>query len=810
MDTVLHDIRYSLRILLKRPGFTLVAVITLALGIGANTAIFSVINAVLIRPLPFKNPDRLMTVWENNLKQGQNHGAVGGANFTDWKNQNHVFESLAAYFNWNYNLTGGDEPQRLRAVLVSGEFFETLGVEASEGRALTPDDDQDGNDDVIVLSHALWQNRFGASPEIIGQTVKLNGRGHTVVGVMPPGFTFPDEKTDIWRPMAMSAQQTQNRQGKWLSVIGRLKTGVSLEQASAAMNAIARQLEQQYPDANAGYGVRLVPLHEEIVGKISTILLILFSAVGFVLLIACANVANLLLARASSRQKEIAVRSALGASRRRLINQLLTESLLLAMMGGVLGLLIALWGSDALIALSPANIPRLKEAGVDGRVLGFTLFLALLTTLIFGLAPAWQGSKPDLNDVLKEEGRGASSGSGSSLRSLLVVAEVAVSVVLLVGAGLMIKSFVQLQSVNAGFDPHNLLTMEITLPPSRYGQNQQQIAFFQQALERIKTLPGVQAAGAVQDLPFRFNEMSFPVKIEATLEGQLAQSAAEQPKAVYRAVTVDYFRALGISLLEGRGFTEQDDQNTTPVVIINQAMANRFWPGEDPLGKRIRFGETSDPAYAIVGVVGDIKHMGLDSYEGAVMYQPHAQKRFPWLRWMTLVVRTNDEPMSLAASVRSRIQEVDKDQPVYSVATMEQLLAESIATPRFSTLLLGVFALLALALTVVGVYSVVSYTIAQRTREFGIRMALGAQVRDVLRLVIGQGLKLVLAGVALGLAGAGALTHTMKSLLFDVSATDPAIFAIIAVLLTGVALLACYLPARRAAQVDPMIALRYE
>ncbi|MEN3333460.1 MAG: hypothetical protein V7641_2825 [Blastocatellia bacterium] len=806
MPTLLHDLRYGARMLLKAPGFTLVAVITLALGIGANTAIFSVVNTVLLRPLPFKNPNRLMSVWENNLKQGQDHQAVGGANFTDWKNQNQAFESLAAYFNWNYNLTGGDEPQRLRAVVVSGEFFQTLASVAAAGRALAPEDDQDGKDNVIVLSHAFWQRRFGASQEIIGQIVLLNGRSHTVVGVMPPGFNFPDDKVDIYRPMAMSAQQAQNRQGKWLSVIGRLKTGVSIEQAAAEMNAIARQLEQQYPDANAGWGVQLVPLHEEIVGKISGLLLILLGTVGFVLLIACANIANLLLARASSRRKEIVVRAALGASRRRLISQFLTESLLLALMGGLLGLLLALWGSDALIALSPGNIPRLNEAGMDGRVLGFTFLLSLLTTLIFGLAPAWQASKPDLNEVLKEEGRGASSGSGRRLRSLLVVAEVAVSVVLLVGAGLMIKSFIQLHSVNTGFDPHNLLTMEITLPPASYGQNQQQIAFFQQALEQIKTLPGVESAGAVQDLPFRLNEMSFPV----TLEGQPARPEAQRPKAVYRAVTDDYFRTLGIPLLQGRWFTAQDDQNAVPVVIINQAMASRFWPDEEPLGKRIRFGEPDDPAYAIVGVVGDIKHMGLDADEGAVIYQPHAQKRFGWLRWMTLVMRSNEEPTTLAAAVRRRIQEVDKDQPVYNIATMEQLLTKSIAQPRFSTLLLGVFALLALALTAIGVYGVVSYAVAQRRREIGIRMALGAQVRDVLRLVIGQGLKLVLIGVALGLAGAGALTHAMKSLLFGVSATDPAIFALISVLLTGVALLACYLPARRAAKIDPMEALRYE
>ena len=806
MSVLWKDLRYAFRMLWKSPAFTLIAILALALGIGANTAIFSVVNAVLLRPLPFKDPNRLMTVWENNLQQGQAHGMVGSANFTDWKNQNQVFESLAAYFNWSYNLTGGDEPQRLRAIVVSGEFFPTLGVEAQLGRALAPDDDRDGKDDVIVLSHAFWQSRFGARPDVIGQTALLNGRSHIIVGVMPSGFNFPDEKVDIWRPMAMSAQQAQDRRGKYLSVIGRLKTGVSIAQANAGMDNIARRLEQQYPEANAGWGVRLVPLHEETVGKVSTILLILLGAVGFVLLIACANIANLLLARAASRTKEIAIRAALGASRRRLISQFLTESFLLAVMGSVLGLLIALWGSDALIALSPGNIPRLREVGMDGRVLGFTLLLALLTTLIFGLAPAWQTSKPDLNEVLKEEGHGATGGSGHRLRRLLVVAEVAVSVVLLVGAGLMIKSFVQLQRVNPGFDSHNLLTMEITLPAARYGQNQQQIAFFQQTLEQIKTLPGVEAVGAVQDLPFKFNEMSFPL----TLEGHGAATAAEQPKAVYRAVTDDYFRTLKIPLVKGRGFTAQDDLNTMPVVIINQATANRFWPGEDPLGKRIRFGEPNDPAYTVVGVVGDIKHMGLDADEGTVIYQPHAQKRFGWLRWMTLVVRTNGEPMTMAAAVRQRIQGIDKDQPVDNIVTMEQLMAKSVAQPRFLTMLLGVFALLALVLTAIGVYGVVSYTIAGRTREIGIRMALGARGGDVLRLVIGQGLKMVLIGVVIGLAGAAALSRVMTSLLFGVSATDPAIFIIIALLLTGVALLASYIPARRATKVDPLVALRYE
>jgi putative ABC transport system permease protein len=801
-----QDLRYAARMLLKNPGFAAFAIMTLALGIGANTAIFTVVNAVLLRPLPFMKPARLVTVWETNPKQGEDHGVVGGANFADWKNQNQAFESLAAYFNWDYNLTGGDEPRRLRAVVVSGEFFQALGVEAALGRAVTPEDDQDGKDDVVVLSHALWQSRFGGSREIIGQTITLNGRSHTVIGVMPANFTFPDDRVDLWRPMALSPQQTQNREAKWLRVVGRLKPGLSIEQAGAEMSAIARQLEQEYPDSNAGWGARLVPLREEITGKFSSFLFVLLGAVAFVLLIACVNIANLLLARASSRQKEMAVRAALGASRGRLVGQFLTESLLLAVMGSALGLLIVFWLGDALVALSPVNIPRLTEVGIDNRVLGFTLLLSLLTTLIFGLAPAWQASRPSIHEALKEEGRGMAGSSGQSLRSLLVIAEVAVSLVLLVGAGLMIKSFIRLQSVDPGFDPHNLLTMEITLPPARYGQNQQQIAFFQQALDRIKTLPGVQAAGAVQDLPLRFNVNSFPVSIE----GRAPSPTAQQPLAGYRAVTGDYFRTLRIPLLRGRLFTAEDGPDAAPVILINQAMAQRFWPEEDPLGQRLRFGEPSDPVYTIVGVVGDIKHMGLGADEGPVMYQPHTQKRFAWLRWMTVVVRTEVEPLTLSAAVRSRVQEVDRDLPVYNVETMDQLLKNSVAQPRFSTLLLGSFALLAMSLTAIGIYGVVSYGATLRTHEIGIRMALGARAGDILKLVIRNGATLTLIGVAIGLGLSFALTRVMTSLLFGVTPTDAMTFVTVSACLVVVTLLACFLPARRATKVDPLVALRYE
>ena len=800
----MSDLRHAFRQLLKAPAFTAVAILTLALGIGANTAIFSVVNAVLVRPLPFEQPDKLVSLWETNLKQGRDKQQVGGANFTDWKRQAQSFESIAAYFNWNYNLTGG-EPRRLTTVLVTPGFFQTLGGKAELGRELVAEDDVEGRDNVVVLSHAFWESRFGGDPKSLGQNILLNGRPHTVVGVMPASFKFPDDTVEIWRPAAMSAEQMQNRDGKWLKVIGRLGPEVSLDEAQAEMSAIARRLEDQYPASNAGWGAGIEPLREGIVGKARTFLLVLLGAVGFVLLICCANLANLMLARASTRRKEMALRSALGANRFWLFRHLLAESLLLGMIGGGLGLLLAVWGTDALIALSPANVPRLGEVKIDGRVLGFTLTIALLTTLLFGLVPAWQGSAPELQ-ALKEEGRATSGVSGVKLRHLLVIAEVALGLILLVGAGLAIKSLLQLQRVDPGFDPRNVLTMAIALPPARYPENQQQIAFFERASEQIKTLPGVRDVAAVQDLPLRFNAMSFPI----TVEGQPAEAVAQRPKAAFRVVTPDYFHALGIPLVRGRVFEPRDNQSSGPVVVINQALARAYWPNEDPIGKRIHFGEPNDPACLVVGVVGDTKHMGLDVNEGPAFYQPHAQKRFAWLRWMTLVVRTETEPAGLIEAVRRRVWEIDKDQPVYDVATMEELLSKSMAQPRFSTFFLALFAVLALNLTLLGLYGVLSYTVAQRTREIGIRMALGAQVRDVLRLVMGQGVKMIALGVACGLAGAIALTRLLQSLLFNISATDPTTFASISFLLIGVALAACYLPARRAAKISPLTALRTE
>ena len=805
-DEMFQDLRFGLRILRKNPGFTVIAVLTMALGIGANTAIFSIVNAVLLRPLPFKDSARLVTVWESNAAKSQSHGAVGGANFTDWKNQNQVFDPLTAYFSWNYNLTGEGEPQRLTAALVSASFFQMLGADAALGRVLLPEDDREANENVAVLSSALWRSRFGSNREIIGQTITLNGLAHTVVGVMPAGFDFPDDKTEIWRPMAMSPQAAENREGKWLKVAGRLKPGVSLEQAAAEMNTIAGRLSEAYPKTNDGWGVNLIPLHEELVGDVRTFVMTLFGAVLFVLMIACVNVSNLLLARAATRQKENAIRAALGAGRLRLLRQSLVENLLLASLGGALGLTLAYLSLDALIKLSPSNVFGLAKATIDGRVLGFTVSLTLLTTLLFGFVPAWQASRSDLNVTLKEGGRSTAGKTGRRLQDVLVVIEVAAGVVLLVGAGLMIRSFLRLQSVEPGFNPAGVLTMRVMLPANKYGENHQSITFFEQAIERIKNLPGVVSAGAVQDLPLRANEMTFAFSIEGRPDVQ----ATARPEAAYRAITADYLRTMGIPLIDGRDFTAADRMQTTPVVIINQTLARRFWPDENPIGKGLRFGDPNDPVYTVVGIAGDIKHLGLAGNDSAAIYQPHAQKRFGWLRWMSLVVRTSTAPESMIAAIRSRIAEVDPGQPAHDIATMDQLLADSVTKPRFSTFLFSLFASLALTLAAIGLYGVMSCSVAQRTHEIGLRMALGAQVRDVLELIIRRGMRLTLLGLAIGLAGAIALTRVLETLLFNVSTTDPITFAGVAGLLSLVAMLACYLPAHRATQVDPMVALRQE
>ena len=791
-------------------GFTAIAVLALALGIGANTIIFSVVDSVLLRQLPFKDADRLASLWETNLQQNDRPDTdaqvAGSANFIDWSSQNQVFDDMAAYINWTYNLTGVDDPERIESAVVTGSFFDVLGTEPSLGRAITPDDDQPGKDNVVVLSHGFWQRRLGADPAIIGKTITLNRNSFTVVGVMPGNFKFPSPAVELWVPFGFSPAQKQDRAGKFLKVIARLKPNVKIEQARAAMSAIAGQLEQQYPATNTGWGVELAPFQENEVSQIRPALLLLLGAVGFVLLIAGANVSNLLLARASARRKEMAIRGALGASRRRLVNQMLTESALLAMLGGGAGALLAVWGMDILVSLNPGNIPRLGDARVDGRVLGFTLALSVLTALIFGLAPALLASKPDLIEAIKETGQAYSGRSALKLHGLLVVSEIAVALVLLVGAGLMIRSFLRLHQVNPGFNTENALTMRIWLPASRYGTNEQQTAFFQQVIGRLEGLPGVRSVGAIQDLPLKANRMGFKFDIE----GRAANQPGKENDAAYRTTTPDYLRTMSIPLLAGREFTRQDDRNAPPVVIINQSMARQFWPDEDPIRKRIRFGEPDAPWYSIVGIVGDIKHMGLEAQEGAAFYQPYAQKQFTFLRWLTLVMRTDTEPTSMVAAARSQVQAVDKDQPVYEIATLEQLLSKSIAKPRFYTTLLGSFAMLALILGAVGTYGVMSFSVNQRRREIGIRLALGAGRGDILKLVIARGFRLALAGVAIGLGGALALTRLMSSLLFAISPTDPVTFVVISLVLIGVALGACFVPARRATRFDPMVALRYE
>jgi len=810
METLFQDVRYGIRTLLKNPGFTAIAIITLALGIGANTVIFSVVDSVLLRPLPFKDADRLVLLWETNPQQnspdGKNAQASGIANFTDWNSQNQVFDAMSAYFNWTYNLTGVDEPERLEAAVVTGSFFDVLGVQSSMGRAIIPDDDQSGKDNVVVLSHGFWQRRFGSDTAIIGKAITLNQNSFTVIGVMPRDFKFPDRKVELWVPAGFSAAQKQDRAGKFLKVIARLKSNVKVEQARAAIVAIAGQLEQQYPDTNAGWSVALAPLQENEVSGTRTALLLLLGAVGFVLLIACANVSNLLLARAAARRKEMAIRSALGASRRRLIGQMLTESALLALFGAGAGILLAVWGMDILISLNPGDIPRLADARIDGRVFAFTLMLSISTAFIFGIVPALFASKTNLQEAIKDTAQTSTSSSGLKFHSLLIVSEIAVTLVLLVGAGLMIRSFLRLHEVNPGFNTENMLTMRIWLPGSRYGSNEQQTAFFQQVIDRIETVPEVRDVGAIQDIPLKANRMGFSF----TIEGRAATSSVEEPNAAYRAITPEYFRTMSIPLLGGREFTRQDDRNAPPVVIINRSMAQQFFTGEDPIGKRIRFGEQDAPWYSIVGIVGDVKHMGLDAQEGAAIYQPYGQKRFSFLRWMTLVIRTDSEPTGAIAAVRSQVQAVDKDQPIYDIATLEQLLSTSVAQPRFYMALLGSFALLALILASVGIYGVMSFSVNRRRREMGIRLALGADRRDIFKLVVARGLLLTLTGVVIGVAASFALTRVMSSLLFGVTATDPLTFIAIPLLLAGVALGACFVPARRAMKVDPMVALRYE
>ena len=806
MDSFLKDIRYGIRSLLKHPGFTAVAVITLALGIGANTAIFSVVNALLLRPMPYRNPDQL--VWVGEISPQEKRELIPGAHFLEWSEQSQTLEKLAVYSQDNLTLTGSGEPERFDCGKVSAGFFSLLGVQPLLGRDFRTAEDQPGGDRVVVFSHNLWQRRFSADENIVGRSVTLNDQSYTVAGVLPPDFRF-FEPFDLWIPLALDPQQERgNQQITILSAIARLKPGIASNQAQAELETIRLRFESNKQANTPLFGgqVRLVSLHEKLVGNTRRLLLILLGAVGLILLIACANVANLLLSRAVARQKDLAIRAGLGAGRLRLMRQMLTESLLLALGGGALGLLLAFWIAAGLVALAATDtfgdISHLASISIDFRVLGFTLLASIVTGTLFGLVPAFQLSKPNLNDLLKEGWRG-SGFHRSRLRHVLMVTEVALAIMLLVGAGLLIRSFINLMEVNPGYKPKSLLTMRISLPPLRYEQGSRRGAFYREVLQRVSSLPGVESAGAINHLPLS----SFSFGGWLRVPGRPQVNTNDQPATPIGVVSPDYFRVMGISLRAGRAFTDRDNTESPRVVILSEALARQLFPNEDALGKQVWVPGRGKDTPTVIGIAGDVRHEGLDQGVTPQVYVPYLQQP-PGT--MTMVIHTTTDPLGLAAAVRNQVREVDANLPVYEVQTMEQRLASSVSPRRFNLLLLGVFALLALALAALGVYGVIAYGATQRMHEIGIRMALGAQRTDVLKMLIRQGMSLVAIGVVLGLAGAWALTRVMVSLLFGVKPTDATTFASVSALLIVIALLACYIPARRATKVDPLVALRYE
>ena len=801
------DFRFAFRMLLKSPGFSIIAITTLALGIGANTAIFTVFDAILLKPLPFAKPDQLVQIYGTGPQLDRAPNSP--ANFLDWKEQNRVFQRISALQGEVFTLLSHDAPERLRAARVSYDFFDLLGVHPALGRSFRSDEDEYGRNQVVVLSHESWQKRFGGRADIIGQVIKLNDQSFTVVGVMPAGFNFPSRECQLWTPISFTPAEKTLRDTNYLSVIARLKDDVKLEQASAQMNLLARQIAQQHPELNSGDALMLVSLNETIVGDVRPVLLVLLGAVALLLLICCANVANLLLARTAGRQKEIAIRSAVGASRGRLVRLLLVESILLALIGGALGCLLAVWGIDLLVAFKPENLPRLDQVRIEWPVLLFTGAISLTTALIFGLAPAIQATNLHLNETLKDEDRsGTSSPARHRVRDLLVVSEVAFSLVLLVGAGLLIRSFVRLLEVDPGFRPQNVLAVSIPLPASRYPEAVEEARFFERLLERVRELPGVRAAGVVTDLPlFGGSSTGFDV------EGRPLSAPNERPMTDYRSASPDYFRAMGIDLVAGRAFTASDKAGSPGVAIINQTLARRYFGKQNPIGKKIGLSRPIDWR-EIVGVVRDVRNYGLAAEVKPECYLPYLQNAPDYLAgsasWMVMVVRTGSAPIGHIAAIKNAVERIDKDQPISTIKPMTAFLAESIAERRFNMLLLGVFATLALLLAAVGIYGVISYSVAQRRREVGIRMALGAQRSDVLGLIVRQGMRPAVFGLVIGLCVAAAMTRFITSLLFQVSTIDPIVFAGVALVLLLVAATACLVPARRASLLDPIVALRSE
>ena len=806
MDAFLNDIRYAIRNLIKRPAFTLIAAITLALGIGANTAIFSSVYALLLKPLPFPELERVVAVWDSAPSRGVQRNEVAMANYLDWRAQNQSFEQLGLYRWWNANLTGIDPPERIQGYLVTANFFDALGVKPIKGRNFAADENESGKDAVAIITHSLWQRRFGGDPNILGKTITTNSVARTVVGVMPEGFNYP-LSAEVYAPLPITPELAGNRQFHTYYVIGRLKPGASVQSAQADIDNVAARLEQQYTETNTGLRASVFPIVADTVRKYDTGIWVGMAAVCFVLLIACANVANLMLARATGRHKEIALRAALGASRWRIIRQLLTESLIVALIGGALGVLVGVWGIDALRAANPGDAakfaPGWHNLGLNFTVLIFTIALSVLSGLVFGLAPALQVSKPNLNDALKDGSR-QSSGRSHWLRSSLVVVEVALSLILLVCAGLFFRTFLTLFRTNPGFDPENVLTANLMLPRAKYKDEPQAAQFYNDLVQRVAAQPGVESVAMVNYLPLGGSNSSDAYLVEG--EGEPA--SGEENIGRYRVCTPGYFSTMRIPILKGRAFTEQDKAAGPRVVIVNETLARKHWPGQDAIGKRIRFQDTLEraPWMEIVGVIKDVKHDLLEEVTPE-FYLPHAQDAWPG---MVLVARTTVDPASLAGSMRQHVWAIDKDQPVFDVRTLQEVRSVAIGLQTFTAQMTGIFAGVALLLASVGIYGVMSFAVTQRTQEIGIRMALGARAPDVLKLVVANGMKLTVIGLVIGLIGAWLLTRFMTTLLFGVEATDLLTYSVVSVCLLAAAFLACYLPARRATKVNPLEALRYE
>jgi putative ABC transport system permease protein len=823
MGTLLQDIKIAIRMMIKNPGFSLVVVLTLALGIGANTAIFSVVDAVLLRPLAYKDSAALVDVWGKFENQGIPRLGASEPEYWDLRNRKQSFSEIGAYSLGNgANLTSSDSPPvQVSAPAASATLFQVLGVQTELGRTFTEEEDQPGHDHEALLSFALWKSLFGGDPTIVGKSMQLDGQAYSIVGVLRKDFSLGG-KQDLWVPLGLDRMKPQDRGSHYLTVTARLKPGVTLAEASAEMERFAAQLERENPNnylAGSGWGVFLVPLKEQIVGRIRPALLVLLGAVAFVLLIACVNVANLLLTRASAREKELSIRTAMGAGRARIVRQLLTESMVYAVLAGALGLSIAYWGVYALHALVPQNVPRIGEVRVDPLVLGFTLGLSLLTGIIFGLAPAWQVGRANLHGTLKETGQSTSAARGTRrLRGILVVSEMALAVLLLVGAGLLIRSFQHLLEVNPGFEPRHLLSMKLSPPAQAYPVGTPLQTFYQRVLDRVKTIPGVQAAGAISELPMSDSYSSGSTFFEHTsvtdLERYAPMNNLPFTEIDYRTIVPGYFEAMQIPLVRGRLLSERDTSEAPRVTVVDRDFANRFWPNQDPIGKRIAVQAIpkSNPLLpqwcTVVGVVGHVKHYGPDVEGREQAYFPLTQLSFA--RTMYLAVRTNLEPASVTSAIRQQVLAVDKNMPIYEVSTMDQLLSDSVVQPRLNLTLLAAFATIALVLAAVGIYGVMAYTVTQRTHEIGIRMAMGAQSEDVLKQVLREGARLAAIGLAVGLLGSLAATRLIRTLLFGVETTDPLTFVAVAVILLGVSLAACYIPARRATRVDPLVALRYE